>query len=163
MATNNNKPSLPGPGNITRVVLDNGITILVYENFAAQSVVNTGAVRAGSLYEAPEKNGLGAMTASALLRGTNNRERNTGSAAGRLDHFDTRLEQTLLFGVPDHRGTNAAFDRISRVARLDFCQDGGFRVADDMVQFHQGGVADRLRVVCVDFAHDFSFRVCLPL
>ncbi|MBC7812645.1 MAG: insulinase family protein, partial [Burkholderiales bacterium] len=77
MATNNNKPSLPGPENITRVVLDNGITILVYENFAAQSVVITGAVRAGSLYETPEKSGLGAMTASALLRGTQKRDFNT--------------------------------------------------------------------------------------
>ena len=77
MAKNNSKPSLPGPENITRVVLDNGITVLVYENFAAQSVVITGAVRSGSLYETPEKNGLAAMTASALLRGTQNRDFNT--------------------------------------------------------------------------------------
>ncbi|MBI5666941.1 MAG: insulinase family protein [Chloroflexi bacterium] len=65
-----NNGALPGPDTITRVVLDNGITVLVYENYAAQSVVLTGALTAGSLFEAPEKAGLASMTASALMRGT---------------------------------------------------------------------------------------------
>ena len=43
MATNNG--SLPGPDNITRTILENGITVLVYENHAAQSVVIAGSVR----------------------------------------------------------------------------------------------------------------------
>lgn len=67
---------LPSPDTITRVVLDNGITALVYENFAAQSVVISGSLRAGSLYETPERNGLAALTASALMRGTENRDFN---------------------------------------------------------------------------------------
>lgn len=62
--------ALPGPDTIKRVVLDNSITVLVYENYAAQSVVLTGALAAGSLFETPEKSGLASMTASALMRGT---------------------------------------------------------------------------------------------
>lgn len=66
--------SLPGPDNITRVVLDNGVTVLVYENHAAASVVISGSLRVGSLFETPDKNGLASLTASALMRGTENRD-----------------------------------------------------------------------------------------
>ena len=62
--------SIPGAHNITRVVLENGIAVLVYENDAAQSVVISASVRAGSQYETPEKNGLASLTASSLMRGT---------------------------------------------------------------------------------------------
>lgn len=65
---------LPGPNNITRVVFDNGITVLVYENHAAQSVVISGSLRGGSLYETPAQNGLASLTASALMRGTEKRD-----------------------------------------------------------------------------------------
>lgn len=68
-----NSPSLPGAHNITRVTLDNGIAVLVYPNFAAQSVVLTGSLAVGSLYESPVDNGLAALTASALMRGTADR------------------------------------------------------------------------------------------
>ncbi|MFQ3566039.1 MAG: pitrilysin family protein [Aggregatilineales bacterium] len=66
--------SLPGPHNITRAVLDNGVVVLVYENHAAQSVVISGAVRAGSELEPAERNGLAALTADALMRGTETRD-----------------------------------------------------------------------------------------
>lgn len=69
-----NGTSLPGPDNITRVVLDNGIVVLVYENFVAQSVVISGSLEAGSIYETPEKSGLANLTASALMRGTQHRD-----------------------------------------------------------------------------------------
>jgi zinc protease len=72
-----NKLSLPGSNNITRVVLQNGITVLVYENFAAQSVVISGLLNAGSIYDDPARAGLAAMTAGALMRGTQNRDFNT--------------------------------------------------------------------------------------
>jgi zinc protease len=62
--------SIPNTQSIARVVLENGIVVLVYENFAAQSVVISGSLRAGSLYESPAQNGLAALTASALMRGT---------------------------------------------------------------------------------------------
>ncbi|MBE0690478.1 MAG: insulinase family protein, partial [Anaerolineae bacterium] len=66
--------SLPNTTNITRVVLNNGIVILVYENFATQSVVMSGSLGAGSLYEQDDKSGLAAMTANALMRGTQTRD-----------------------------------------------------------------------------------------
>lgn len=66
--------SLPGSHNIHRTVLENGIVVLVYENFNAQSVVMAGSVQAGSVFETPSQNGLAAMTASALMRGTQNRD-----------------------------------------------------------------------------------------
>lgn len=66
--------ALPHSGSIARVVLDNGITVLVYENFAAQSVVLAGSLAVGSLNETPHKNGLAALTTSALMRGTHARD-----------------------------------------------------------------------------------------
>jgi zinc protease len=70
MATN----SLPGPDTITRTTLDNGITVLVYENHAAQSVVIAGSLRSGSLYEDHSRAGLAGITADALLYGTQHRD-----------------------------------------------------------------------------------------
>lgn len=69
-----NGTSLPGPDNITRVELDNGIVILVYENFAAQSVVMAGSLQSGSMVEAASQSGLASITAGALMRGTQNRD-----------------------------------------------------------------------------------------
>lgn len=63
----------PGPETIHRYVLDNGITLLVYENFAAESVVIDGLVRAGALGDPVEKSGLASFTAEMLMRGTENR------------------------------------------------------------------------------------------
>ena len=63
----------PGPETIHRYVLDNGITLLVYENFAAESVVIDGLVQAGALGDPVEKSGLASFTAEMLMRGTENR------------------------------------------------------------------------------------------
>lgn len=65
--------SYPGPEDIHRHVLDNGIVVLVYENFAAESVVVEGLVRAGALAEGREQAGLASMTAEMLMRGTQQR------------------------------------------------------------------------------------------
>jgi zinc protease len=66
--------SLPGAHNITRVELENGITVLAYENFAAQSVVITGSLEAGALHYEPYGTGIPSLTASALMRGTQSRD-----------------------------------------------------------------------------------------
>lgn len=66
--------SFPNSKNVTRVQLANGITILVYENFHTQSVVISGSLQSGSLYETPEQNGLASLTTSALMRGTLSRD-----------------------------------------------------------------------------------------
>jgi zinc protease len=68
--------SLPSSQNITRVTLANGVTILVYEKFDAQSVVISGSLNVGALYETPAQNGLAALTASALTRGGQKRDFN---------------------------------------------------------------------------------------
>jgi zinc protease len=69
--------TLPNAANIARTVLSNGITVLVYENFAAQSVVISGSLRVGSMYETPNKNGLASLVANSLMRGTQSRDFNT--------------------------------------------------------------------------------------
>ncbi|NDJ86809.1 MAG: insulinase family protein [Chloroflexi bacterium] len=66
--------TLPSSQDITRQQLPNGITLLVRENFSAQSVVVTGMVATGAVNEIPEKQGLAAFTAAALMRGTASRD-----------------------------------------------------------------------------------------
>lgn len=63
----------PGPDNIHRHHLPNGITVLVYENFASQSVVVEGVVHAGALVEPRDRAGLANLTAELLMRGTASR------------------------------------------------------------------------------------------
>ncbi len=62
--------SLPGPENITRVVLPNGIIILTRSNFNSPSATLSGYLNAGSLFDSDEKLGLADFTTSALMRGT---------------------------------------------------------------------------------------------
>lgn len=61
--------SIPNESNIIRAELDNGITILVYENPAVQSVNVMGSLQAGSIYEKPEQSGLASLAAGALMTG----------------------------------------------------------------------------------------------
>lgn len=65
--------SLPGPKDIFRKTLPNGITILTRSNFNSPSVVISGYVAAGSMLDPTEKLGLANFTAAALMRGTRNR------------------------------------------------------------------------------------------
>jgi zinc protease len=54
-------------------VLSNGITVLARANFNSPSVVVSGYLEAGSLFDPPEKLGLADFTAAALMRGTERR------------------------------------------------------------------------------------------
>jgi zinc protease len=65
--------SLPGPDNIRRWVLANGIILLVRENHASPSVVLSGFLAAGGLIETEANAGLANLTAGSLMRGTGNR------------------------------------------------------------------------------------------
>jgi zinc protease len=65
--------AIPGPDDIMRRGLGNGIVVLVRENHAAPSVVLSGSLRAGAVHNPPEKAGLAQFTASALLRGAGRR------------------------------------------------------------------------------------------
>jgi zinc protease len=62
--------SLPGPEDIHRKVLPNGITVLCRANFNSPSVSISGYVNAGSLFDSDDKLGLADFASSALMRGT---------------------------------------------------------------------------------------------
>ena len=69
--------ALPGPHDIVRETLPNGITVLVRENFSNQCVVVNGSLLAGSIFEGTPQSGLAGFTASALMRGTRRRDFDT--------------------------------------------------------------------------------------
>ena len=69
----NHSNSLPGPNDIYREVLPNGITVLARSNFNSPSVVVTGFFDAGALFDPDEKLGLAEYTVLSLMRGTKNR------------------------------------------------------------------------------------------
>lgn len=66
--------SLPGPQDITRSVLPNGIVLLVRPNFHSPSVAISGYLASGSIYDPPGKLGLAHFTALCLTRGTRERD-----------------------------------------------------------------------------------------
>ncbi len=68
-----NWKTLPGPENITRVVLPNGITLLTRSNFNSPSVFAGGYLASGSMFDPPGKLGLAHFTALCLMRGTQKR------------------------------------------------------------------------------------------
>jgi zinc protease len=65
--------SLPGPDDIDREVLPNGITVLTRSNFNSPSVVMAGYFEAGALFDPDDKLGLAEYTTIALMRGTKKR------------------------------------------------------------------------------------------
>lgn len=69
----NHLNSLPGPNDIYREVLPNGITVLARSNFNSPSVVVTGFFEAGALFDTDEKLGLAEYTVLSLMRGTKHR------------------------------------------------------------------------------------------
>jgi hypothetical protein len=69
--------SLPGPDDIIRHGLDNGIVVLVRENNASPSVVVNGLYRSGSIYVPREKAGLANFVSLMLMRGTKTRDFDT--------------------------------------------------------------------------------------
>jgi zinc protease len=65
--------SLPGPDDIYREIMPNGITILSRSNFNSPSVVVAGNLDAGALFDPDEKLGLADFVTSAVMRGTKKR------------------------------------------------------------------------------------------
>lgn len=63
-------PSLPGPEDIYRAVLPNGIVILARSNFNSLSVSVGGYLPAGSIFDNDDKLGLADFVSSCLMRGT---------------------------------------------------------------------------------------------
>ena len=69
-ANNVHWKSLPGPHDINRTELANGIIVLSRSNFNSPSVAISGYLSAGSLFDPLEKLGLAYFTALMLTRGT---------------------------------------------------------------------------------------------
>jgi len=67
------KQTVPGPQDIVRHELPNGMVALVRENFTSPAVVVRGYLPAGSIAEPDDKAGLAGFTAALLTRGTENR------------------------------------------------------------------------------------------
>jgi zinc protease len=68
------RSAIPGPEDITRADLPNGIVVLARPNFSSPSVVVSGYLHAGAIFDADEKLGLADFTAAALLHGTRKRD-----------------------------------------------------------------------------------------
>lgn len=68
-----NLKSLPGPDDITRVVLPNGITVMARSNFNSPSIALSGYLACGSLMDSADKLGLAYFTSLGLMRGTQRR------------------------------------------------------------------------------------------
>ncbi len=62
--------STPGPDDITRLQLPNGIVVLSRPNFNSPSVVLSGFLQAGGISDPDEKLGLADFCAAALMRGS---------------------------------------------------------------------------------------------
>ena len=84
-----NPHSLPGPDDIYRSVLPNGITLLARANHNSPSVVIGGYLPCGSLFDPQEKLGLADFTALALLRG--NKKRGFQKIFDRLESVGANL------------------------------------------------------------------------
>ena len=94
--------SLPGPEDIHREVLSNGITILTRSNFNSPSVSISGYIQTGSLFDPDEKLGLADFATSALMRGTDKHSFdslfNELESAGASFGFDSGLHITGFNG-----------------------------------------------------------------
>jgi zinc protease len=66
--------SLPGPDDIIRRELSNGIVVLMRENHASPAVVLNAILRTGAIFETRANAGLASFTAAALMRGTRKRD-----------------------------------------------------------------------------------------
>ena len=64
------RKALPGPDDITRVELPNGITLLTRSNFNSPTLSIKGYLNTGSLFDPDHQLGLGYLTAHGLMNGT---------------------------------------------------------------------------------------------
>lgn len=83
------KQAVPGADDIIRVELENGIIVLARPNMDTASVVVRGYLPVGSLFDPKEKMGLADFTASALMRGT--KQRNTQEIFDALESIGASL------------------------------------------------------------------------
>jgi zinc protease len=94
--------SLPGPKDIFRAVLPNGITVLARSNFNSPSISISGYLPAGAIFESDEKLGLADFVSTALMRGTQTRTfdaiYNELESVGASMGFDSGVHNTSFGG-----------------------------------------------------------------
>jgi zinc protease len=94
--------SLPGPENIVRRELSNGITVLVRTNSESPSIYMNGFLNGGSIFDPPDKLGLADFTALALMRGTATHTfqelYDLLETAGASLHFDSAVHNARFAG-----------------------------------------------------------------
>ncbi len=94
--------SLPGPEDIFRAKLPNGITVLARSNFNSPSVSINGYLPVGAIFENNEKLGLADFVSSSLMRGTQTRTfdaiYNELESVGANMGFDSGVHKTSFGG-----------------------------------------------------------------
>lgn len=98
--------AMPGPDDVTRVVFDNGFTLLVRENHAAPVAVAEGYLPTGAIHDPRGKIGVASFTASML---------NRGSAGYDFDTVNELIEgvgASLLCNADDH-ATSVSLNSLS--------------------------------------------------
>ncbi len=102
MAKSLAKQSLPGPADIHKTVLSNGITVLTRSNFNSPSVSMGGYLPAGALFDPDDKLGLADFVSSSLMRGTQMRTfdeiYNELESVGASLGFDSGVHNTSFGG-----------------------------------------------------------------
>ncbi len=106
--------AMPGPDDILRRVLPNGITVLARENWAAPSVVVEGYLQVGNLDEPAACWAVSSFTSAMLTRGTRNR------SFTEINEIMEGMGASVGFGA-DHHITN--FSTKSLVEDLDLVLD----------------------------------------
>lgn len=95
--------SYPGPESIHRHVLDNGVTVLIYENMSSATFSLQGVVRAGATIEPRARAGLADFVADLLPRGASKRN---------FDAINEALESVgagVSFGAGSHTSGFSAY------------------------------------------------------
>lgn len=94
--------SLPGPEDIYRVILPNGITVLARSSFNSPSVSMGGYLPAGAIFESDAKLGLADFVAASMMRGTQTRTfdaiYNELESVGASMGFDSGVHTTSFGG-----------------------------------------------------------------
>lgn len=88
--------SYPNSNDISREILPNGIIVLARENFTSKAVVMSGTLNVGALEESETEQGMAALVAASLMRGTHARD---------FDQIHETLESlgaSLSFGAGTH-------------------------------------------------------------
>ena len=89
------------------------------------------------------------------------RQRDAGVAAGRLDDHGVFLEHAALLGILNHGHADAVFDAAERIEKFAFEENRGRQAGGDLVQFDQRRASDGFDDVVVDASHNNPFQTRL--